>query len=174
MQREIMNDTRKELSRMNREIKFRGQRTDTKEWIFGYIAEFINYLDGDGKLGIQVIKQVPSGFDRMMPAWETELIEVIQETIGQYTGLHDKNGKEIYEGDVTRAEDGEIFTVKYGEHATSEWNDNWELGFYVESTSEEEISRAIRTDIIFWVKYRALEVIGNIYENPELLEVSHE
>ena len=150
---------------MQREIKFRGKRVDTGEWVYGYYYE----LDG-----IPYIIEKGTGFFSISNGevyFGTAYIhEVIPETVGQYTGLKDKNGKEIYEGDIVRAENGEVFIVKYGEHATSEWNDNWEIGFYVESTSEEEISRGIRTDIVFWVKYRALEVIGNIHDNPELLQ----
>jgi uncharacterized phage protein (TIGR01671 family) len=140
-----------------REIIFRGKRVDNGEWVYGY---YIRYEH------MGIVKHI------IVTNWAQVYVNsvyVIAETVSQYTGLKDKNGKEIYEGDIVRSEEGELFTVKYGEHATSEWNDNWELGFYVESTSEEEISKAIRTDIIFWVKYRALEVIGNINNNPELL-----
>lgn len=152
---------------MQREIKYRGQRVDTKEWVYGYMVKAWDetcYIITE--FGPTMTCCDDCGANDMT------VFNVIPETVGQYTGLNDKNGKEIYGGDIVSAEGGEKFTVKYGEHNTSEWNDNYELGFYVESNSEEEISRAIRTDIIFWVKYRKLEVIGNIHDNFDLLTQS--
>jgi uncharacterized phage protein (TIGR01671 family) len=162
-----------------REIKFRGKRIDNGEWIYGNLVISKDALNGYEALIIPqenadgfTTDYSTNGEDKESYGFDN-WYAVIPETVGQYTGLKNKNGKEIYEGDIAREEDGGLFTVKYGEHNTSEWNDTHELGFYVESNSEEEISRAIRTDIIFWVKYRKLEVIGNIHNNPELLEVSH-
>jgi len=72
----------------------------------------------------------------------------------QFTGLLDKNGKEIYEGDVVRDFDGNVGVV--------EWvKDGWNVsGFW--SSSQDEPGRAFSENAEF-------EIIGNIYENPELL-----
>lgn len=69
----------------------------------------------------------------------------------QSTGLFDKNGVEIFEGDVLKGDDGEIFlNTVYFDEKTAKWMRD--------------------TDIELWENVELLEIIGNIYENPELVE----
>ena len=82
-------------------------------------------------------------------------IIVDKETVGQFTGLHDKNGKEIYEGDITDDGYNNIGVVKYGNYNCSCCEGVY--GWYVDGGD-------IRSAECF------LKVIGNIYENPELLK----
>ena len=76
----------------------------------------------------------------------------------EYTGLKDKNGKEIYEGDIVNADD-DRYRVCFGEYDKT---NTTHIGFYLLPLRNDEF--AIET---LW---RGCEVIGNIYENPELLE----
>lgn len=94
-----------------------------------------------------------------------EFVRINPETIGQYTGLKDKSGKEIYEGDVIK-DMQEIDSkykgvVKFGERNDSSCN---EVGFYIDWI----VGFGLRRDIGFWND--KVNVIGNIYDNPELLE----
>ena len=125
---------------MNREIKFRGKMIPENEWIFGTILRI----------------QFPD--PRYMPDWNMpyKMVqgEVNPDTIGQYTGLHDKNGKEIYEGDIVKIKyrDEDIGKVIY-EHN----------GFSIDVTNMNKNYGRVSFVNNF------MEVIGNIYDNPELL-----
>lgn len=149
---------------MQREIKFRGKRLDNGEWVYGaFVPDELEQTHG---------KMVTWGFIRRYRPNQTvesvEMIEVDRNTVGQFTGLHAKNGKEIYEGDVIsidcysyeELEDEYYGEVVYSNHLSSfclrncEQSDGWipicELGgSYTTITT----------------------LCGNIYDNPEL-EVS--
>lgn len=142
-----------------RTIKFRGKRLDNGKWIEGCFAEFVHPIDGDTKPGIQVTRCVPSSIDRFIPVYETELVEVLPESVGQWTGLVDRHGKEIYEGDILHRESHQDMFVEFYKGA-----------FCLVSCNP--IQRANWTpttcrgsDII----YR--EIIGNVIDSPELMEV---
>lgn len=76
----------------------------------------------------------------------------------QYTGLKDKNGKEIYEGDILNNGNGPVYVF---------WNENYQA-FWVGYDSEESEKQYYASTSDFCTE--ADEIIGNIYENPELLK----
>ena len=125
-----------------REILFRGKRTDNGTWTCGYLFCI---------------------WERAYLCWGTtnnvpNMEEVIPETVGQYTGLTDKNGRKIFEGDIVER-GGRIWLVEYS---------NKYGQFMMTTYTEKGISWSRSFDLIppDWC-----EVIGNIYDNPELLEV---
>ena len=127
---------------MNREIKFRGKRIDTGEWVYGLLmANF------DNKYSIQV----RCDFDDIKYFISHK---VIPETIGEFTGLKDKNGKEIYEDDIVEWEDTIDYEMYGGDNIQIKEGVRFEGGcFYpICMMSEEEY-----------------EIIDNICENPELI-----
>jgi uncharacterized phage protein (TIGR01671 family) len=128
-----------------REIKFRGKNIETNEWIFGYL----NKQNAENKYYIT---------SPTKSALYNHCHTVKEETIGQYTGLKDKNGKEIYEGDIVKGKDDAEFKEIIG---TIEWVDNW-AQFVIEANQGHYNFIDFRCN--------GLEIIGNIYDNPELLE----
>ena len=149
-----------------REILFRGIWVHgNKEWIEGDLVR-----DKDGKPHIVDNNYVDYWHDDQTFVCVEEC-EVLPETVGQYTGLTDKNGKKIFEGDIVRCDDY-IFSIKYGKCGGTPNADNYGyMGFYLEAVSEGTKLCAyygLRDDICYFTD---IEVIGNIHDNKELLEV---
>lgn len=121
--------------KMNRDIKFRGKDALTGKWVFGDLAHN-KKVTGDGRLE-----------DRTMVGG----YEVDPDTVGQFVGLCDAEGKEIYEGDILR----EGFTG---------------YTFQVVYDAPEFCFKANDYGYRFLNRVENFEVAGNIHDNPELLK----
>ena len=134
---------------MNREIKFRGQQINTKKWVYGYLYR---------NKGLYVI------CENIRYAEEEP---IFLDTIGQYTGLHDKNGKEIYEGDIVLYQDWEMAYEGGGNDSFI----NKGIVEYCEDNCCFNVTERQTVDLadVLYKDNEDLEVIGNIYDNPELL-----
>lgn len=141
-----------------REILFRGKCKYNGKWTEGYLVELGKESFSDNERYGICNKAIPlfgSGV-----CYNLKIDEVIQETIGQYTGLTDKNGKRIFEGDVCK-------NTKTGKIVSVQWHGT--MAGYVWSKRKENNQHLFDFGELFRVcdKY---EVIGNIHDNPELLK----
>jgi uncharacterized phage protein (TIGR01671 family) len=132
-----------------REIEFRGKRKDNRQWVSGYFVKddaetpFIHAEAWAGK----------------------SLFAVIPETVGQYTGIKDKDGKKIFEGDIVRlSKDGKdkSFIMFYNG------------SFYaadLKCYGEKVIEKIRMIAALYWGGYRRWTptIIGNLWDTPELL-----
>jgi uncharacterized phage protein (TIGR01671 family) len=130
-----------------REIKFRGKRVDNGDWVYGCYLE--TQMSGAYIIGSTMeAKGKKESIKMHDKLWQHE---VIPETVGQYTGWKDRNGVEIYEGGVVRA-DMDFGPGGYAEQIASiYWDEGvggWQFNYFDKST---------------------IEVIGNIHDNPELM-----
>jgi uncharacterized phage protein (TIGR01671 family) len=139
-----------------RKVKCRGKRIDNGEWVYGYYVfecRNNNHLIFTNKIGAY-----NPGFEPKKEDYILESYEIIPETVGQYTGLKDKNGVKIYEGDILESLAG-VFVVEWIDDITRFcicWCVNKKLYDKIPLTKELA---------------EMAEVIGNIHDNPELLEV---
>lgn len=124
-----------------REILFRGKRAYSRGWVEGHLIVF------------------PKSKITKIMVWNAsdldfDAIEVIPETVGQFTGLADKNGKQIFEGDIVRWPGlRAVGIVQYGEFNCSCCDGVFGWHFGTEDIRDHD----------------SYEVIGNIHDNPELL-----
>lgn len=139
---------------MSREILFKGKRKDNGEWIQGFLFCVWNEV------------YILWGTTNGVP----DMVEVIPETVCEYTGLTDKNGKKIFEGDIVRADDY-VFFIQYGKCGGVQNANNYGyMGFYLEPLSEKTKYSAyygLRNDICYFTN---INVISNIYGNPGFME----
>lgn len=143
---------------MSREIKFRGKDETLKKWLYG---DLLQYNDGSVYIGERSKTFTDDGYQS--PDYST-LLGIDEETIGQFTGLHDKNGKEIYEGDILMCI-GERNDNKGRKYYRKVLFDNGAFGMTVpEYKCISALCNHVVNGKLNW------EVIGNIYDNPELLE----
>ncbi len=143
-----------------REILFRGKSTKTNQWIYGgfhiwekrQVCVFGNDRLKDDE--ISCVITVNSFADWNMPR-TMHAVEVIADTVGQYTGLTDRNGNKIFEGDIVNilTENEEIGIIVYEDGGFIVRADKFSIDF---------INNINGTDV---------EVIGNKYDNPKLMEI---
>lgn len=136
---------------MNREILFRGKESNSGKWVYGYLWS---------KRTIGVTS----------PVGNVDEVVVDPATVGQYTGLTDRNGKRIFEGDILKIDD-ELFVVKYGNcgGVKNVGHEVGYVGFYVNpcgKDAEKLLSYGMRTDILYWMNGYGVNVIGNVHDNP--------
>lgn len=136
---------------MTREILFRGKRLSDGEWVEGGIYR--------GNFTWIIVTDASGRFKQYM---------VDPSTVGQYTGLTDKNGKRIWEGDIVR---GRHWTRRNDKNpeAYNLWRVDWieksGLITFIDSPTTEA-----RLSIHDFADFGEVEVIGNIHDNPELLK----
>ena len=137
-----------------REILFRGKRKDNGEWVYGDLLNVgVDYDYAIRTYGGREHGQANAADEK---------------TVGQYTGLKDKNGKKIFEGDIVR-----------GRHWTS-YNDKNDGEFHLWRVDWSEKSGLItfvdspttntKMSIHDFADFEEVEIIGNIHDNPELLK----
>ena len=124
---------------MNREIKFRGKRVNGGEWVYG-----MTISNGTIKRKLNNV---------FFEVAENKWVGVYPETLGQYTGLTDKNGVKIFEGDIISIGDPNI---KY----LTMWRN---AGF-----AAKQIGASSYIGLTYWAS--DIEVLGNVIDNPELMK----
>ncbi|MEY9097054.1 YopX family protein [Paenibacillus sp. RC84] len=134
---------------MSRPIKFRGKSMESGEWVYGSLISD-RYIVGD---------VIDWNEDYFNTEWWAA---VDPETVGQYTGLNDRKGTGNFDGDIILEEDIENSYI-----FRTIWSDT-DASFYFEDTVTNERFQACD------IRWNYVEIIGNIYEHPHLLEQKEE
>lgn len=133
-----------------REILFRGKCFNTEEWVEGYLG-----IEVPDELVIQQFS-----YDEYFKSNCIDQYSVKPETVGQYTGLTDKNGTKIFEGDIVRFIDIDFDGSERKAVGVIAWNRK--------AANFDIVKGTYRLDFHYPV-FEEIEVIGNIYDNPELV-----
>lgn len=142
-----------------RTIKFRGRRIDNNEWVYGYLYS-LQLPSGEACM---ILTQDNNHLDNSLkPKYHlaftlwVDLFIVNPVTVGQFTGLYDKNGKEIYEGDIVRCNEF-VYEVVYESKRFASFALRRDKDMY-----DHYFGEAMECD--------ACEVIGNIHDNSDLMK----
>ena len=141
-----------------REILFRGKRLQGGNWVEGYFFKSdINKKERESGKATLIFTPDCDTFITVPECHNSFM--VVSDTVGQYTGLKDKNGKRIFEGDVAKVLQGKDKDIAYV---------GFENGAFMLYPKTGNIYE--RTLWSYWYNDWDVEVIGNITDNPELLE----
>lgn len=138
-----------------RTIKFRGKDFETGEWLYGNLIQRIGRYPG-----------IMFDYEQAGKIHYSEQ-PVKQETVGQFTGLHDRTGKEVYEGDVVFWIAIDMRGRGKGEQGAIIW-DNSTMAWVILRDKPTSDGRPCIISRPFDKKH--LEVVGNIHDNPELMK----
>lgn len=137
---------------MNRTIKFRAKRIDNNKWAYGGLIQADDYCIIDQ--GNELYVERDYNFRGDTHFFQLSGVMCDEKTVGQFTGLFDKNGKEIYEGDIIEGFDI-IIEVWYSEDRAC---------FIAEMKEPQNCM----VGILSGYDTGRMEIIGNIYDNPDL------
>lgn len=145
---------------MNREILFRGKRCSDGEWVYGFYVESKQSWQGHKPHKSWIVPNAISngGFFNVLGRYAVK-----DDTVGQFTGLVDKNGVKIFEGDVLDVTVFDCFDNDKQYRVCVEWFGTEFMGFDV--TDDDSAWN------LCWLynQDEEIEVIGNIHDNPALL-----
>lgn len=143
-----------------REYKFRGKDKNTGKWVYGFYLEQDIYNIGSKNTKRDLL--IKNAGVIVQNSEHDSGVVVDKETLGQYTGLKDKNGKEIYEGDIIFIKgETKLLDIK----GKVEYSNTF-AQFIITNTG----SIVNETEPLGDYEEEDIEKIGNVYDNPELLE----
>lgn len=147
-----------------RKIKFRGKSTTSGKWVHGMLTTLKDL--GAEMQDMIIIKKEGVFNEGSASPFFMEWDYIHKDTVGQFTGLKDKSGKEIYEGDIISVNGKYPKLIKYIDEWASYCLANLtDLGCDLKTRHWQQVSPC------WWTDYkREIKVIGNVYDNPELLK----
>ena len=140
-----------------REILFRGKRIDNGEWVEGWLYKRVVHISGINTVADAI--EVYDGKSILSVAYYC----VDPATVGQYTGLNDKNGRRIFEGDIVQYAERQLG----GEDVPVAYPVEFEEGGFC--VRYYFLNNWLRNAVNGNIQLEGIEVIGNIHDNPELL-----